>query len=76
MEKVLRDKISALKNNLDKCTTSLKSKEEELNNILEPPDGRITPTGEKVLPLFLNKSKLFQKMGIFMLTIVMGNQLG
>ena len=54
----------------------LKVKGEELDNILEPPDGRITPTGENVLPLFLNKSKLFQKMGIFMLTIVIGNQLG
>ena len=46
-EKALRDKISALKNNLDKCTTSLKSKKEELNNISKPPDGRITPIGEK-----------------------------
>ena len=75
-EKVLRDKISAFKNNLDNCTTSLKSKEEELNDILEPPDGRVTPSGEKVFTTLLNKSKLFQKMGTFMVIIVMGNQLG
>ena len=63
MEKVLRDKISALKNNLDKCTTSLKSKEEELNTILEPPDGRITPTGEKVFTTLFKQKQALSKDG-------------
>ena len=62
-EKVLRDKISALKNSLEKCTTSLKSKEKELNNILEPPDGRITPTGEKVFTTLSKQKQALSKDG-------------
>ena len=49
----LQNKIEDLEDKLDKCTTTLKTKEQEHNEILKPEGTRVAPIAEKAFTIIL-----------------------
>ena len=62
----LQNKIEDLEDKLNKCSTTLKTKEQELDEILKPEGTRVAPIAEKHSPLFTGKKLLSLKMAMSM----------